>query len=156
MNKKEMGLLAIVLFLDLATKQLISQTMTLGQSIPVIEGFFHITYVVNTGAAWSMLEGQMLFFYIITFAAVILIVWMLKETSKDAIFTRLGLVLILAGAVGNLVDRLLFQYVRDFLDFYIFGYNFPVFNVADMSLCIGVFITLVIVFLKKEEHHESI
>ena len=155
MNKKETGLLVAVIALDLFTKELVSRTMSLGQSIEVIEGFFHITYVTNTGAAWSMLEGKMLFFYLMTLAAVLVLGWMLKHTDRSAKITRYGLVLILGGALGNFVDRLLFQHVRDFLDFIIFGYDFPVFNVADMALCIGVFLTLAMVLLKKEEGNES-
>lgn len=156
MKKKEIGLLILLLALDFLSKELISSTMTLGQSIPVIQGFFNITYVVNTGAAWSILEGRMLFFYIMTIIACAIIGWMLIKTDKRAIYTRLGLVSILAGALGNFIDRLMYQHVRDFLDFTIFGYDFPVFNVADMALCLGVFVTLVIVLLKKEELNESV
>ncbi len=155
MNKKETGLLVMVLGLDLLTKIMVSRMMELGQSIPIIRGFFHITYVTNTGAAWSMLKGKMLFFYLMTIVAVFVLGWMLKKTARRAKITRIGLVLILAGAIGNFIDRLLYQYVRDFLDFTIFGYNFPVFNVADISLCIGVFLTLLMVFLKKEDGDES-
>lgn len=152
MNKKETGGLIFLILLDQLTKLLAERTMTLGQSAAVIPGFFHITFVKNTGAAWSMLEGKMTFFYIITIAAVVVISVMLKKTDPRAKFTRWGLILILAGAIGNFIDRLLFQSVRDFLDFYIFGYNFPVFNVADMALCIGVFLVLLIIFLRKEEY----
>lgn len=155
MNKKETGILIFLLALDLISKEIISNSMTLGQSIPVIQNFFHITYVTNTGAAWSMLEGKMIFFYIITLVACGVLSWMLYTTDKRAVWFRTGLVFILAGALGNFVDRVLFQYVRDFLDFYIFGYNFPVFNIADSALCIGVLITLAVILLKKEEYHES-
>lgn len=155
MNKKESGFLFLLIAIDLITKTVIQNTMALKQSIEVIPNFFHITYVVNTGAAWSMLEGKMGFFYAITIFAVVLILWMLIKTDRRAVVTRYGLVMILAGAIGNFIDRLWFKYVRDFLDFYIFGYDFPVFNVADMALCIGVFLVMMIMFLNKENYDES-
>lgn len=155
MNKKECGLLFIIIALDLITKSVIQNTMMLKESIEIIPNFFHITYVVNTGAAWSMMEGQMGFFYGITIFAVVMIMWMLIKTDQRAVWTRLGLIMILAGALGNFIDRLWFKYVRDFLDFYIFGYDFPVFNVADMSLCIGVFLVMMIMILNKENYDES-
>jgi len=156
MNKKEIGLLVFLLALDVISKEYISNVMTLGQSISLIQGFFNITYVVNTGAAWSMLEGEMIFFYIVTVVACAVLAFMLYKTSRKAIWTRIGLVFILAGALGNFMDRLRFQHVRDFFDFYIFGYDFPVFNIADSALCIGVFIIAVILLLKKEDENERV
>ena len=138
MKLKEILLLAGVLALDMLTKFWVQSTMTLGQSIPVIRGFFNITYAQNTGAAWSLLEGKMMFFYIITTVAVVGFSWYLWKTDKKETWTRLATVLVIGGALGNLIDRVAFHYVRDFLDFIIFGYDFPIFNVADMALCVGV------------------
>ncbi len=151
MNKKEWAILISVFALDMATKFFIDTKMVLGQSIPVIRNFFYITYAKNTGAAWSMLEGKMIFFYILTTIACCALIYMIIKSDKRATFTRISLVMILAGALGNFADRIMFQYVRDFLDFIIFGYDFPIFNVADMSLCLGVALMFLIVFTGKEE-----
>ena len=155
MKLKEFLIFAAILIVDMVSKFAVQSTMALGESIEIIPGFFSITYARNTGAAWSMLEGQMIFFYIITLAAIIGFGWFLYKTAKDQVWTRIATVMILAGAVGNLIDRVAFQYVRDFLDFIIFGYDFPIFNVADMALCIGVGLLILITLLQPEGENRN-
>lgn len=149
MKKKHLFVFLMILLIDQLTKFYVSSHMMLGQKIPIISGFFNLTYYHNTGAAWSMLEGKMWFFYIITIVALIAM-WMFYQHAKESdVITRYGLVLMMAGTVGNFIDRLCFQYVRDFIDFIIFGYDFPVFNIADMALCIGVFFIIIDIFLEE-------
>ena len=148
MKLKHIILIVVVLVLDQITKIAINATMALGDSVDVIGGFFKITNVHNTGAAWSLFEGKMIFFYIITIIFVGAMIYFYRNSEEADRLTKLGIVLMIAGSLGNFFDRLFLQYVRDFLDFIVFNYDFPVFNVADMSLCIGVAIVVLSVFLE--------
>lgn len=134
MRKREILLILAVVALDQITKFAIEARLSLGQSIELLKGFFSLTYARNTGAAWSILSGQMTFFYIISAVALVVMVYFLLKTDKKENLQRIALSLLIAGTLGNFIDRLAFQYVRDFLDFIIFGYDFPIFNVADISL----------------------
>ena len=154
MKRKHLYLIILTLILDQATKTLISSNMELFQKIPLIEGFFSITYVQNTGAAWSILEGNMLFFYMITIAAIVLMLMFYRSKECDAI-SAWGIALMLGGTLGNFLDRLRLQYVIDFFDFTIFGYDFPVFNIADICLCIGVGILLLSFVLEGVRKNEA-
>lgn len=139
---------ALILVVDLVTKYLVNAHMALGQEIVIIENFFSITNAHNTGAAWSILAGEMTFFYIVSILAIIGLSYYYKHTQRYEVLTRWGIVLMLSGTIGNFIDRLQFQYVRDFLDFIIFGYDFPIFNIADMALVIGVGLIILEVVLE--------
>ena len=138
MKAKHILMMAAVLLLDQLSKWGVQTSMQIDESFDVIPGFFRITYLHNTGAALSMLEGKMVFFYLISIVFLIGMLYFYRTTDHRDRLTRIGVVLMMAGTLGNFIDRLIFQYVRDFLDFIIFGYDFPVFNVADISLCVGV------------------
>lgn len=145
MKVKHIGLFAGVLLLDQVTKALATSFLS-AERLTVIPGFFHLTYRENSGAAWSMLEGKMWFFYLITVVALIAMVLFYRNQETDDGWIQIALVLMMAGTVGNFIDRLFLQYVRDFLDFVILGYDFPVFNIADSALCIGAFMILIAVY----------
>ena len=130
-------LAGFIILIDLATKTIVQNTMELYQSIDVIEGFFSIMYLQNTGAAWSILEGQKAFFIVVSSAVCTILLKTFIKEKEDPIILA-GLALMFAGAFGNLFDRVVHGYVRDMLAFNIFGYDFPVFNIADVSLVIGV------------------
>lgn len=138
MKRKHFFVILIVLLIDQVSKMFIDSTMSVYEQIKIIPGFFNLTYVHNTGAAWSMLEGKMSFFYVITVIALVAMFLFYRSSEEEDKLARLALALMIAGTLGNFIDRLSLQYVRDFLDFIILGYDFPVFNVADMALCIGV------------------
>lgn len=142
--------IGIVLLVDQMSKFILEAFLNLGDSVTIIPGFFSITYVRNTGAAFSILEGKMIFFYIITIVAVIAMTYYLIKTPKERLWQRLSLILMISGALGNFIDRMAFQYVRDFLDFTIFGYDFAIFNLADTFLVIGVLLLLVDTYLEEK------
>lgn len=124
----------IVLSLDQLAKFLVIKNLSLNQSIPVIKGILHLTLTFNRGAAFGILKDKIPFFIITAIAAVVLVYFNLKDTKKKKHpLYILSLSLISGGAIGNLIDRLRFGYVIDFLDFRIW----PVFNVADSAITIG-------------------
>lgn len=145
----------LVIFLDQLTKWMVIQKMGYGESIEVIKNLFYITSTRNSGAAWSMLEGQMLFFYIITIIVVIGLVYYIQKMAKQNVLIGVSLALILGGAIGNFIDRLFRKEVVDFIQTYIFSYPFPIFNVADTSLTIGVVLLIIYMFLQEKQVKEK-
>ena len=135
---------------DQFTKHLISSSMQLGQSQEIIDNFFYFTYAHNTGVAWGMLAGHLWLFIIVALISAVLMIIFFKRTRKEEILTRFGLVLTFAGMIGNLADRIVLGHVRDFIDVIIFNYNFPIFNIADVAVVIGV--ALIIIEIIFEEH----
>jgi signal peptidase II len=141
--------LIVVIGGDQLTKIIVDNTLVYGGSYTIIEDFFYFTYIHNKGAAWGMLEGKLTFFYIISFVAAIGIGYYFMQTKPYQKLTRFSLVLIFGGLVGNLIDRAVFGYVRDFIDFIIFGYNFPIFNIADIAITVGMFFILLEIGLEE-------
>lgn len=129
----------IVLMVDQFTKVLILGYYQLGDSSPVT-GFFNVVRVHNTGAAFSFLASaggwQRWFFTGIGVAAALLILWMLRSHAGQKLFA-FAMASILGGAIGNVIDRVLYGYVVDFLDFHWHGWHFPAFNVADSAISVG-------------------
>jgi signal peptidase II len=144
---------SIIILIDQFTKWLVVKHMTYGESIPIIENFLYITSHRNRGAAWGILQGQMWFFYIITTVVIIGIVYYIKKYSTDKL-TGISLGLILGGAIGNFIDRIFRNEVVDFVHTYIFSYSFPVFNVADSALCIGVGLLVIAMFMEEKRAKE--
>ena len=144
---------AVVVFLDLVSKQVIRQTL-LPQEAVTITPFFNLVSVMNKGISFSFFNSG----HVATVWALIIIslaiiaavaVWLYREQNR---WTKLALSLILGGAVGNVADRLRLGAVVDFLDFHIGAHHWPAFNIADTAVCIGVFIIIVqSIFSKKKE-----
>ncbi|TMW74059.1 signal peptidase II [Alteribacter natronophilus] len=145
----------IIIVLDQITKWIVVQRMEQGESIPIIENVFHLTSHRNAGAAFGILQGQMWLFYIATAIVLVFVTYYIQTQGKyNPLFgTSLGLVL--GGAIGNFIDRLLFNEVVDFIDVYIGTYNFPIFNVADMALTIGVGMLIVYVFIEDRKQEKK-
>lgn len=153
MNKKILIIATIALALDQISKVLTGIFLTLNQSIKVIPNFFYLTLVHNEGAAWGLFSDAKVVIAIGTIIALILIyhfIYCFKQNKRN----NLAFGLLIGGLGGNLIDRILFGYVRDFLDFYIFNYDYPVFNIADVCIVLGV-ILLIIAVLKGEDVNEN-
>ena len=142
-----LGIGILVFVIDQLVKHLVVSTMHLGQSFPVIKGIFHITYVLNPGAAFGMLEHQRWFFILVALAAVLLGAAFYKKLQQESFLMRSGAGLLLGGAVGNLADRIQSGLVVDFLDFRIW----PVFNIADIAICAGAGILIFDIWQRRNE-----
>lgn len=137
----------VILIIDQLTKKIITAIMNIGDSYEVIPHFLNITSHRNNGAAWGILSGKMGFFYIITLVILVVLVLFYIKEAKYNLFMQVAISLLFAGALGNFIDRVFNGEVVDFIDTNIFGYDFPIFNIADSSLTIGV-IFVVIALLK--------
>ena len=135
----------ILLILDLVSKFIITKVFMVNESLVLIKNFFALTYV----GAFSILNGKVSFISIVSLIVVILLIYYLIKEKKHNNYEVLSYSLVLAGALGNLLNRLIYGYVIDFLDFNILGYNYPIFNLADIFIVIGIF--LLIIYLIKEE-----
>jgi signal peptidase II len=148
------ALAIVIILLDQFSKWLIVQNLKIGESLLVIENFFYITSHRNQGAAWGILQGKMLFFYIITTVVVAFVIVYLQKYGREQPLLGTSLGFILGGAIGNFIDRLFRKEVVDFFDIYIFSYDYPIFNVADMALVIGVGLMLLQTFMDSKKQKE--
>jgi len=152
--KKVLLIVMGVLVLDQVTKLIITGNMEIGQSIPVIDNFLYITYHRNAGAAFGLFQGQMLFFYVATLVAIgAIVLWLKQLDLRREWIMGVALALLLGGALGNFIDRILNQSVVDFVHTVWWGNSFPIFNVADIALTIGAIIMVVdVLFLEKRRN----
>ncbi|MBQ2872997.1 MAG: signal peptidase II [Bacilli bacterium] len=145
----------IFLVIDIVSKLLISNLMNVGQSIQIINDFFNITYVRNTGAAWSILSGETWLLIIVSLIIISLIVFYIYKNSPKSDLEKISYSMILGGAIGNLLDRIIYGYVVDFLDFNVFGYDYPIFNLADSFILIGVILLVVYTWRCKDGNQSN-
>lgn len=136
--KKMLPIILTSLLLDQVVKFVVITNMDLFESINIIDNFFNITYVRNNGAAWSILSGNTLLLIFISLIALVLIYYYFIKDKKLTELEGISYSLLIGGTIGNLIDRIFHGYVIDYLDFKIFGYNFPVFNFADICIVIGI------------------
>lgn len=139
----------IILIIDQILKNIIKTKMSLNQEIVLIKNFFSINYLKNTGAAFSILTNQTFILIIISFIIIFVLDRFLTKEKNLNNFSVISIGLILGGIFGNLLDRIIYKGVIDYLSFKIFSYDFPVFNLADIAITIG---TLLLLFnMVKEE-----
>ncbi len=137
----------LIVAFDQLSKWIVVTNMELHQSIPLIDGWLHITSARNRGAAFSILEDQIWFFILITLIAVTLLSYLIYRYGREDRLLGYTLALILGGALGNLIDRVLAGEVVDFIDFAII--NFPIFNIADIGITIGTGLLIIYVLFNK-------
>lgn len=148
---KKVYIIALIsLIIDQIVKILVSNYLILGQTTKIINNFFYLTYVQNRGAAFSILIGYR---YILIIITLIFLYYLYKYTKKQTNPNKLAILshgLLLGGIIGNLIDRIIYGYVIDYLDFMIFNYNFPIFNLADTFIVIGCIILVINSYAKGE------
>lgn len=138
----------IIIIFDVISKIFISNILILNKSITIIPNFFYLTYTHNYGGAWSIFDNSTLFITIVSFLIIIGIIYYLFKNKVTKKIEIVGYSLLLGGAIGNLIDRIVYGYVIDFLDFYILGYDFPIFNIADIGIVVGIIFLLVSMILE--------
>lgn len=153
MKRMSFMIATLMLIIDQVSKNIIDAYLSLNETVPVVSGFFSLTNVSNTGAAFSILEGNT---WLITILSVIIMIILFKMSKEFSYEFRnvLAFGLLYGGICGNFADRLFLGMVRDFLKFNIFGYNFPVFNLADICIVLGV-VLLGISILKGDDRLEN-
>ena len=143
----------IGIIIDQTTKIAIDRSMQLFDSIPIVENFFHITYVRNRGAAFSFLSDaswRLPFFITISIIAALVILIAFRKLRDDQKLAHISLAMIFSGAVGNLIDRVRLGEVIDFLDVHWYRHHWPAFNVADSLICVGVFLLAIDMVLEEK------
>ncbi len=141
----------IIVALDQWTKWLVVKNMELGERIPLLDPTLALLSHRNRGAAWGMLEGQIWLFSIVTVIVIAGILYYFHKEAKGKPLFQLSLMIILGGAIGNFIDRLYLGEVVDFIDVLIpiINYDFPIFNIADAALTIGVVMVMIVLFLEE-------
>ena len=153
MNKKTYLIAVLVLIIDQISKSLIEIFFKLNESVMVIKNFFYITVVHNTGGAWSIFSNHSYLFIIASIVAIVLLIKFMFG-FKNNLRNSIAFASLFGGIFSNLADRLFLGYVRDFLDFKIFGYDYPIFNIADIAIVVGV-ILLIIAVIKGEDKYDK-
>jgi signal peptidase II len=145
MNNKIMYLIALsIVVLDQLTKFLIKNNLQLSDSIPLIKNVFHLTYVTNTGSAFGLFKGMNLVFILFSIAVILAIFYYLRQIKKKEKLVIYSIGLLLGGTIGNLIDRIAYGAVIDFLDFRVW----PVFNIADSAVTISIVLLIILLWKK--------
>ena len=141
----------VVLVFDQLTKQAVRAHLVYGESRPMIDGFFNLVYVRNDGAAWNILSGYGIILILISVSVLVLLFVYRRSFLQEQFSHRVLLGLLIGGIAGNLVDRIRFGWVTDFLDFQFGSYHYPSFNVADSAICIAIGLYVLTNLLQKPD-----
>lgn len=147
-------IMVITLGLDQVTKYITSGYIKLNSSIPVIKNIFYISNVRNFGVAWSMLNNHRVLIIVINLIILVALTIYLKDFKKN---TRniIAFGLLYGGIIGNLIDRIIFGYVRDFIEVIIVNYHYPIFNIADSCVVIGIMLLIFAILRKEDRGNEA-
>ena len=153
--KKKILFISIILFaVDQISKLVLDKFLVLGKSYTIFDKFLYITKAYNYGISFSMLSGHRFLIILISLIVMIFLYFYMqkfKQNTKNII----AFSLVFSGLFGNLIDRLIHGYVIDFIDFYVFNYNYPIFNLADSFICIGIFILLYSIYMGEDNENNS-
>ena len=133
----------IFLIIDQITKILVVNSLVPGENIEIIKNIFSIIYTNNTGAAFSILLGKRIFLIVVAILIIGILLYYIKKNKVDGKLNIIAFSLIIGGSLGNLIDRIVRGYVVDFISIKLGSYNFPIFNVADTLIVVGVFLLLI-------------
>lgn len=133
----------VVILLDMVSKYIVSKLLIVNESVMIIKNFFNITYVRNTGAAFSIFSGNTFLVMVISFMIIMGIILYISKNKSSNKIEKISYSLILGGAIGNFIDRIIYGYVRDFIEIDIFGWDYPIFNLADVFVVVGVILLVI-------------
>lgn len=153
LNKKTYIIAVLVLIIDQVSKSLIEIFFKLNESVVVIKDFFYITVAHNTGGAWSIFSDHSYLFIVASIIAIVLLIKFMFG-FKNNLRNNIAFACLFGGIFSNLADRIFLGYVRDFLDFKIFGYDYPIFNIADVTIVVGVLL-LIVAVIKGEDKRDK-
>lgn len=145
-------LVSVLLGLDLSLKYLVSSYLT---TVNIIDNFFSLTYVLNDGAAFSLFASRTYLLILIALICLFFIICELKNNLDDRVLS-IGYSLVLAGLLGNFIDRLIDGYIIDYLSFKILGYSYPIFNLADILIVVGIVIVIIKEILKERGKKDEV
>lgn len=140
--------ITLICLIDQISKIIIGKNINLNESVIVIKDFFRLTYTHNNGAAFGLFSGRTILIVLITFSVLAYLLFELFRNKKASLKTDIGIIFMIGGLLGNLIDRLYFGYVRDFLDFNFGTFHFAIFNIGDAFIVVGTIIFLVGMFLE--------
>ncbi|MRI80564.1 signal peptidase II [Aerococcaceae bacterium DSM 109653] len=138
----------LMVLVDQIIKKWTTSSLQLHESRSGIDGLFDFYYIRNEGAGWGILQGRMWFFYVVTFVIIVYLIYLIYKHRQGSLFLKCTYGLLLGGAIGNLIDRIINGYVIDM--FRLTFMNFPIFNVADMALSIGVVLLIIQVLMTED------
>ena len=150
------AIVAVIVVVDQVTKWWVHRTMALHESVPIVDGFFNLTYVRNVGAAFGLFGDlpaaiRLPLLLLVSVGAIVLLVLLLRSLGPDQPGLRLALSAVVGGAIGNLIDRVRAGEVVDFFDVYWGQYHWPAFNVADSCISVGVVVMLILSFRQRAD-----